>query len=92
MSSTNRDERSVTVKYYPTPDGHWWGEVEGWRGWSVASTTLTDCRERARELLPFGIDERLEARSVMFMEIMPGSMVAPAASEMFELYVPEGSR
>lgn len=85
----NSASADVIVHYHQEGNGTgWWGSVDGW-SWSCTGETLDECRGMAREGIPFCIDERLQARSVMFMQIFETSFVAPAASEAFRLYVPE---
>lgn len=67
----------------------WWAEVTnpGWR-FSATDNTLPQLRERTRDLIAFGVDERLRARSVMFLEVKESPCVEPSASETFVLYSP----
>lgn len=89
--STYPDENGrVTIKYHQEDD-HWWGEVDGWTNYFCTASTLDGCRDLAREGIPFGVDERLLARSVMFLQVHETDWVKPDphASETFQLYVPE---
>jgi hypothetical protein len=78
----------VSVEYIHEPEG-WWGTVTNpeWRT-SVASPRLQGCRDHMLNVLPFAVDERLTATSVMFVEwSRPGGSVkcTPDAAETFAL-------
>lgn len=80
----------VRVKYHQE-DAGWWGEVDGWH-WSCAAPTLDECRQEAREGLPFCIDERLVAKTVLFVHwtgVKGIVSMNPAADETFRFYVSE---
>jgi hypothetical protein len=91
-----RDLRErINVKYHCENDS-WWSEVTnaGWRVHAV-DQSLSELRDRTRDLIGFATGERLCARSIQYMAVThssPPGVVTPSGVEAFVLYDPRETR